>query len=140
MKRIVLFLLITGFLGCKNNVIPEQELSNLNGYWEITEVAFADGTKKSYTVNPTIDFIHLENNHGFRKKVQPRFDGSFNTSNITESFKVNYRNEVIILQYENNLSAWEEKLVQLDSSSFSVLNEEGIKYSYKRFQPIVISK
>ncbi len=140
MKRIVLFLLITGFLGCKNNVIPEQELSNLNGYWEITEVTFADGTKKSYTVNPTIDFIHLENNQGFRKKVQPKFDGSFNTSNITESFKVNYSNEVIILQYENNLSAWEEKLVQLDSSSFSVLNEEGIKYSYKRFQPIVISK
>ncbi|TXN35171.1 hypothetical protein FVB32_11310 [Flagellimonas hymeniacidonis] len=140
MKRIVLFLLITGFLGCKNNVIPEQELSNLNGYWEITEVAFADGTKKNYTVNPTIDFIHLENNQGFRKKVQPKFDGSFNTSNITESFKVNYSNEVIILQYENNLSAWEEKLVQLDSSSFSVLNEEGIKYSYKRFQPIVISK
>ncbi|KQC28576.1 lipocalin family protein [Flagellimonas eckloniae] len=140
MKKILLFYVILFSLGCKNTSISKEDLSHLNGYWEISEVEFPDGTKKKYSVNPSVDFIQIEDMKGFRKKVQPKFDGNYTTSNDTESFNVSYVNEMVTLHYKNNLSAWEEKLVQLDSSYFSVLNEEGIKYSYKRFQPIVIPK
>lgn len=140
MRRILLFYVILFSLGCKNTSVSKEDLVHLNGYWEIEEVEFPDGTKKKYSVNPSVDFIQIEDMKGFRKKVQPKFDGNYTASNDTESFSISYINEMITLHYKNNLSAWEEKLVQLDSSYFSVLNEEGIKYSYKRFQPIVIPK
>lgn len=140
MNKALFFCISLVLYGCKNTTISEENLSYLNGYWEIVEVEFPDGTKKSYTVNPSIDFINLENDQGFRKKVQPKFDGTYQISNDAESFELIKMNDLFILRYKNQLSEWEEKLIQLDSVSFSVRNEEDILYSYKRFQPFSISK
>jgi len=127
-------------LGCKKTAVAEADLQYLNGYWEIAEVEFPDGSKKQYSVNPSIDFIKLKDGEGFRKKMQPRFDGSYDTSNDTEFFTVSENQETYTLRYKNEFSEWEEKLVSVDSLSFSVTNEEGVTYSYRRFQPIKIPK
>ncbi|WP_190809253.1 hypothetical protein [Flagellimonas sp. S3867] len=140
MKKILIFGILLCLFSCEKKEVSKEDLPYLNGYWEISEVSFPDGTKKNYTVNPTIDFIHLENNHGFRKKMQPKFDGSYKTSKKQESFKVVEAQQTFILRYENNLSEWEEKLIRLDSTSFAVQNNEGVLYAYKRFHPIVIPK
>jgi len=135
MRKILIFCSIFLLWGCNSNSIPEENLHYLNGYWEIKTVEFPDGTKKNYAVNPTIDFIQMENKEGFRKKVRPKFDGTYNTSKNVESFKIRSANNSFTIYYKNNLSEWEEKLVQLNSTSFSVLNGEGVLYSYQRFQP-----
>lgn len=140
MRRIFPFLLILMLSGCKKTTVAETDLHHLNGYWEIAEVEFPDGSKKQYTVNPSIDFIKLEGEEGFRKKMQPKFDGTYNTTNDTEYFTLSQTNETFTLHYKNEFSEWEEKLVAVDSLSFSVTNEEGITYSYKRFEPIKIPK
>ncbi|WP_420602316.1 hypothetical protein [Flagellimonas sp.] len=140
MKKILILYSFFVLIGCRETTISKEDLTHLNGYWEISEVEFPDGTKKNYSVNSTIDFIHMENMEGFRKKVQPKFTGTYNTSQDMEAFKIQPINDTYILIYKNNLSEWEEKLTQLDSTSFSVLNEEGVLYSYSRFQPIVIPK
>ncbi|MEO9513785.1 MAG: hypothetical protein ABJN84_00585 [Flavobacteriaceae bacterium] len=140
MGRILLFYVILLSLGCKNSSISKEDLPHLNGYWEISEVEFPDGTKKKYSVNPSVDFIQIEDMKGFRKKVQPKFDGSYSTSKAVEPFHLVLYNEGFALRYKSNLNEWEERLIHLDPSSFAILNEEGIKYSYKRFQPIVIPK
>lgn len=140
MRRIFPFLLILMLSGCKKTTVAEADLHYLNGYWEISEVKFPDGSKKQYTVNPNIDFIKLEGKEGFRKKMQPQFDGSYDTSNDTEFFTLSQNDEIFTLHYKNGFSEWEEKLVEVDSLSFSVTNEEGITYSYKRFEPIKIPK
>ena len=140
MRRILPFILLLMLLGCKKTAVAEADLQYLNGYWEIAEVEFPDGSKKQYSVNPSIDFIKLKDGEGFRKKMQPRFDGSYDTSNDTEFFTVSENQETYTLRYKNEFSEWEEKLVSVDSLSFSVTNEEGVTYSYKRFQPIKIPK
>ncbi|WP_418498435.1 hypothetical protein [Flagellimonas sp.] len=140
MRRILPFLLPLMLMGCKKNAVTEADLQYLNGYWEIAEVEFPDGSKKQYTINPSIDFIKLKDGEGFRKKMQPQFDGSYDTSNDTEFFTVSENQETYTLRYKNEFSEWEEKLVSVDSLSFSVTNEEGVTYSYRRFQPIKIPK
>ncbi|WP_136467182.1 lipocalin family protein [Flagellimonas onchidii] len=140
MNRILLFGTFILLFSCKESLIPKENLHYLNGYWEISEVTFPDGSKKDYKISSTIDFIHLDGDSGFRKKMQPKFNGTYSTSNNVESFTMIKTNDVFTLTYKNSLDQWDEKLIQLDSTSFAVRNEEGILYSYKRFQPIQIPK
>ena len=89
-------------------------------------------------MNTSIDFIQLKEEKGYRKKMKPQFDGTYDTSKDVENFEVSDINETFTLRYKNEFSEWEEKLVELDSVSFSVINQEGITYKYKRFEPIKI--
>src|SRR6056297_3431231 len=138
MRRILSFLLILMFWGCNDSSVNENDLHYLNGYWEISEVEFPDGSIKEYGMNPSIDFIQLKDDNGYRKKMKPKFDGTYDTSKDVEGFTISNANETIILRYSTELSEWEEKLAQLDSLTFSVTNEEGVTYKYKRFEPIKI--
>nr|WP_297783528.1 hypothetical protein [uncultured Allomuricauda sp.] len=140
MTRILSLLLILLFWSCSDSPVKEKDLHYLNGYWEISEVEFPDGSIKQYGMNPSIDFIQLKEGKGYRKKMKPQFDGTYDTSKDVEGFTVSKVNETIILQYATALSNWEEKLIQMDSLTFSVINEEGVTYRYKRFEPIKIPK
>lgn len=138
MKERLILLTILVFLGCKERTIAEEDLRFLNGYWEISEVRFPNGDQKKYSVNPSVDFIQMNNSKGFRKKVSPKFDGSYQVFDDAESFTIVPTDQSFLLHYKNTLSEREERLVHLDTLSFSVITEEGLVYAYKRFQPIVI--
>ena len=125
---------------CGERGVSSDELDHLNGYWEIQEVTFPDGSNKEYGASPAVDFIHLENAKGFRKKVYPKIDGSFNTSNSVEAFELTETEDGFVLRYSTETADWQEKLLQIDSISFTVMNEEGLIYAYRRFQPIQIPK
>ena len=125
--------------GCSPR-IEKSELEQLNGYWEITEVVFTDGQKKSYTVNPTIDYIEIDGMKGFKKKVQPKFDGTYDTSDDAELFNFLEQENTFIFHYKNGLSEWQDRLTRLKSDEFSIVNQDGIEYSYKRYQPLNITR
>ena len=100
----------------------------MNGYWEIEKVTFPDGSKKEYPVNTSIDYIEVNDQEGFRKKVQPNFNGTYVTSNDAELFTI-YENEgVFNLNYKTDLSEWHEKIISISENKFIVISEEHIKY------------
>ncbi len=135
-----LFVILCGFivfLSCKNPAVSESDLSYLNGYWEINAVLFPDGVQKEYTINPTIDFFHLKDGKGFRRKLTPKPDGTYNTSRNMTFFEVKSEQNGFTLKYRNKNNVWREKLVQLDSTSLSMLGNDGVMYSYRRFSPIL---
>jgi hypothetical protein len=138
MKKLIPLFIAILILGCKNDGVSKADVHFLNGYWEITEVEFPDGSVKTYGLNQNIDFIHLENGEGYRKKLQPKFDGSFDTSNDMEYFTLATTENEVALHYKSDFSEWEEQLVHIDSLIFSVTNPEGVRYTYKRFEPIKI--
>jgi len=134
-----LFLICSLFLISCNSKIDKNKLHLLNGYWEIKEVAFKDGTKKKYSINSTVDYIELDSVTGYRKKVNPKFNGTFETSNDAESFEIRVSNDTVFMKYTNNSNTWEEVLTSLTEESFSVKNNEGVTYLYNRFEPINIT-
>ena len=122
-----------------NTSIGKEQLHLLNGYWEIKEVRFSDGTKKEYTINSTVDYITLDSLNGFRKKVNPKFNGTYETSDDAEPFNIRIKNDSIFMEYKNELTNWEEVLISLNQNNFSVKNQEGITYHYQRFEPINVT-
>jgi hypothetical protein len=84
----------------------------------------------------TIDYFEYNNLKGFRKKVQPKFDGTYKTSSDAESFKIDERNGLYWISYHNDLSSWEEQIIELTKTSMVIKNKEGLSYFYRRFQPI----
>lgn len=135
MKNLFLLPLIFVFFGCTTSV-SEEDLTMLNGYWEIEQVTFADGSTKEFNVNPTVEYIEMEALKGFRKKMQPKFDGTYTTSNDAELFTIIKSDEHFEFQYNNDMSTWKEKIISISDDSFSVENKEAITYTYKRFKPI----
>lgn len=67
MRNVYIIVILIGLVGCRNKV-NKLDLPHLNGYWEIKEVTFPDGSKKEYTVNTSIDYIEVKEHEGFRKR------------------------------------------------------------------------
>ncbi len=126
-------------VGCHTKVV-EDDLHLLNGYWEISKVNFPDGQLKEYNVNTSIDYIYLEGRKGYRKKMQPKFDGTFETSDDAEMFVIEKHTNQYQVTYSTALSSWKEDLIALSTEGFSVINEAGITYTYKRFEVFNIQK
>ncbi len=131
-----IFLLLVGCL----NKISQEELNHLNGYWEIERVLLPNGQTKEYKVNTAVDYIEVSDFSGFRKKVYPKFDGTFDTSNDAENFTILERQDGFEIHYRSELSEWSEIIESLTKNSFSVTNAENITYSYKRFEPVNVNK
>ncbi len=135
MKHLLSFSLIFLFIGCSKRV-SKEDLQYLNGYWEIEEVIFSNGENKEFKMSATIDYIEIEALKGFRKKMQPKFDGTYTTSNDAELFTIIEKDGGFEFHYKNGMSEWTEKITSVSENSFSVVNQDIITYSYKRFQPI----
>lgn len=145
MKQLLYLFSLYMFFGCTTK-IEEEDIKHLNGYWEIEQVTFSNGETKNFKVNPTIDYIELKGLEGFRKKVYPKFDGTFETSDDAEYFIVARIDSKIEMRYKPGITldtkmfSRIESLIQLSANQFSVVNSDTITYSYKRFEPIVITE
>lgn len=139
MKRLLFFGILVMLSACQRKV-SQADLAHLNGYWEIEKVIMANGQTKTYTINTTVDYIEVKGLSGFRKKVYPNLDGTFDTSNDVEKFNLIEEPNGFEMHYKTKLSEWIEKLDALNENSFSVTNAEHITYSYKRFKPINVQK
>jgi len=117
-----------------------DELVQLNGYWEIEKVIFADGVEKEYKINAMVDYFKVEEMSGYRKKVQPLFDGTFDTSDDAQSFTLEKVENKFSLHYTNALSAWTESIESLNETRLILKNKEGVRYYYKKFESLKLSE
>lgn len=139
MKRQLLItaLLLTIF-SCSNN--PEESMKHLDGYWEIESVSLSNGTKKDYNVNQTVDYISIGDDlKGFRKKMNPRFDGKYETSKDAEILELKIENDSLNLYYSTEFSKWKETVLMANKSQLKIINQKNDVYLYKRFVPITVN-
>ena len=134
MKSFFYFLVLILVSSCQTKP-SEEDLTHLNGYWEIEEVIFPDGTKKVYQVNEWIDVFELKENKGWRQKVQPQVDGKFIQNELKESLQIIDSNDCYYLKTKATYTSWTEKIVSISKDAFTLENDAKIKYHYKRFVP-----
>ena len=137
MRGFWILILIT-CLGCSEKKVLAEDLHFLNGYWQIQEVKMQDGSSRTYGPASVIDYIVLKENKGYKKKVQPRIDGTYQVSKDQEPLEIHSSDSGFSIVYQNQLSSWQDRLVSLDSTQYSIINEDGITYTYIRYQPISI--
>lgn len=138
MKNGIASLVILLMLACSTKPTKEQ-LPLLNGYWEIKEVTFPNGQQKKYAISTTVDYFELKGTEGYKKKMNPKLNGTYDTSDDAEFFKVEEKEGRFFLHYKNALSDWEEELLELDKDSYRIKNQEGITYFYERYEAINIT-
>ena len=135
MKNTITILLFGLLLvSCKQS-ITDQDITKINGYWEIQKVILKDGDKKDYKVNETIDYFELKNNKGFRQKVMPQFDGTFRTNDIKETISVNKEDNIFYINYATTYGKWKEEIIEIHDSILVLKNNDELEYHYKKFKP-----
>lgn len=134
MKKLVkynLFVLsIFLLIGCQKEV----DIKKLNNYWEIKKVENPNGGVKEYTFNETIDFIEVEGDKGFRKKVKPQLDGTFLVTNDTETFKISKEDGVYTINYSTQYANWKEEIEKLTDETLVIRNQVGLIYTYQKYE------
>lgn len=113
---------------CSEN---KTQLDALAGYWEIDFVEHKGEQFIPKVGQPLYDFYHLEDFKGVRKKVVPKFDGSFQTSKDQTPFVVIKQNEELILQFKTLWDTWSEQIMYLDSTKLILFHNHN-QYHYKR--------
>ena len=142
MKKIISLLAISFvifFISCnKNNNIADNYIKNIkyiNGYWEISKVIKNGQVIKNYDFNGTVDFYFLDDkNQGYRKKVKPIINGSFDISMHQMVLKIKEDKKNLYLVYGEN-EDYSETLIKLDSMILITKNNDGRIFEYKRFYP-----
>ena len=134
MRKIVLGFVIFLVFSCTSKV-RKEDVSKLNGYWEIKQVKMATGETKDYKVNETIDYFEIKNNVGFRQKVMPQFNGKFMTNGIKENIKIKEDENSFFIEYNVNANKWQEEIISIADSTLVLKNKDNIEYTYKKFKP-----
>ncbi len=138
MKKIVILVFLITAVSCKKNV---ENISYLEGYWEIAKVESPSGTTKQYSINTVVDYFMLENDSvGFRKKVQPQLNGRYIATNDAQRFTIKKLKNTIELTYNNNLNTWTETITKLTPTELVVKNQNNNVYHYKKFNNIQITE
>lgn len=111
-----------------------KNLQYLNGYWEISSVSIEGKEVKNYPFSGTVDYFILDENNGYRKKVKPKINGSFEITMHEIEFIIEMKKNDIYLVYGKGKN-FVESLVKLDSTKMILKNMDGFFYEYKRFFP-----
>lgn len=135
-KHFLILIAILTVFSCSKD--PKDILSHINGYWEIEEVTLNDGSKKEYTFNDTIDFIEVSDSlTGTRRKLKPNFQGTFETSNSAETFRIKIENDSLNVYYKTPYANWKETIIDADDHQLIVINNTNKDmYIYKRYEPL----
>ena len=132
MKQVLYFIFISLFFGSCHQKVNPNELSKINGYWEIEKVVFDKGEDKKYTVNEHFDYIEISNNKGIRKKVKPQLDGTFLVNNTFENVVFRMEDEKVFLDYSTAYAKWTEEIITLSDEKLVLKNTENTEYHYKK--------
>ena len=133
MKKIGGLFLFLALVSCKQD-IELADIEKLNGYWEIAYVELAEGGKKEYKVNESVDYFELKDLKGFRKKVYPQLDGKYLVTNNSQSIEV-VNGDKVILKCTTPYSKWSEEIIEIRDSVLIIKNDSEMVYHYKRLTP-----
>ena len=129
MKRLIILFFFT--LSCNNQV----NLDYINGYWEVVSVSKNNKFFKEYPFSNAVDFFVIDSlNNGFRKKIKPKIDGSFEITLHEIPISIKDNNNSFDIIYLSAGNQYVETINILDQNRLVIKNSEGIIFSYKRFE------
>ncbi|GAA4106526.1 hypothetical protein GCM10022393_00970 [Aquimarina addita] len=134
MTKNILYLLCIILLSNCVQTNPENYITYIEGYWEIEKVITHEGLEKQYNFNQNIDFFEIHELKGFRKKVQPQFDGGFITTKDQENFTLKIENDSLRIYYKTPLMEWKETIISAKENEMIIINEVGNLYFYKPYK------
>jgi len=135
MKRILIIIITLLNLSCSKN--PESYIEHLNGYWEIEKVILASGEEHTYSYNEFVDYFSVPDSlKGFRKKLKPLPNGTFETTKDSEQFTLKVENDSLNIYYKTEFSSWKETILKASNDELKIINTVKNIYIYKPYKPL----
>ena len=129
MKRLIILFFFT--LSCNKQI----NLDLINGYWEIVSVSKNNEFFKEYPFSNAVDFFIIDSlNNGYRKKIKPKINGSFEITLHEIPISITNNNNSYEINYYSAGNQYIETINKLDQNRLIIKNSEGIIFSYKRFE------
>ena len=126
-------------IGCKSN--PTHQIDSIEGYWEIESVYKDDKLIKTFKISPGIDYFKInKRSKGFRKKLKPNFNGTFETSKDVLNFEIEIQNNTLFLNYIDNATKFSEEVLLASTEKLVLKNNRGFVYNYKTHKPLDLSQ
>ena len=117
------------FIKCEKSTTLQIEF--LLGYWEVDFVEREGEQFRPKIGQPLYDYYHIKNKKGIRKKVAPKFDGNFQTSEDETPFDLELDQGKTFLHFKTLWDSWSEQIVYLDSTKLILFHQKS-NYHYKR--------
>ena len=136
MKKSCAIVLMLVFIACGKQS-KNINLDDLNGYWEISKVELSKDSVIQYSISQYVDYFEVTDSTGIRTKLQPNIDGSFVATKDQSEIEILKSDGDIQLLYSTPFDEWKEQLVSLDEENMIVINQDGKKYYYKRYEPLI---
>ena len=137
MKKIFSILIFFIALTACNKPDPKAQIQNISGYWEIIKVELSKDSVKNYGMSQYIDYIELKDSTGFRKKLQPKLDGTFIDTQNSEKIKASIEGDSLRLHYTTPFDEWTETVLKAEDSLLVIKNRNGKIYHYRTYTPIL---
>ena len=126
-------------VGCKSN--QTHQIDSIEGYWEIESVYKDDKLIKTFKISPSIDYFKInKGSKGFRKKLKPNFNGTFETSKDVLNFEIEIQNNNLFLNYIDNATKFSEEVLLASTEKLVLKNNRGFVYNYKTHKPLDLSQ
>ena len=110
----------------------------IEGYWEIVSVSKDQKKVKEFKMSGSIDYFKVNSDvSGYRKKVTPRFDGTFEMSQHESKFTISIRDNRLWIDYANNEVTYSEEIIRANSTHLIISNSDGFIYTYKPYEPLI---
>jgi len=123
-------------ISCKSEV--STYIPFVEGYWEIVNVSKDQKKVKDYKMSGSVDYFKVNADlSGYRKKVTPRFDGTFEISKHISEFTLSIEDNHLWIIYTNNNVTYSEEIVRANNSSLILSNSDGFIYTYKPYEPLI---
>jgi len=72
--------------------------------------------------------------------MKPTFEGTYITNDDAELFTIFKQENTYLMNYKTATNDWTETIKSVSATNFSVTNSENMTYTYKRYEPINITK
>ena len=136
MKQLITFSIFVLLMSCKSDV--STFIPFIEGYWEIVSVTRDQKKVKDYKMSGSIDYFKVNSDlSGYRKKVTPRFDGTFEMSQHRSEFILSIEDSNLWIIYANNEVVYREQIRRANNSSLILSNGDGFVYTYKPYEPLI---
>ena len=138
MKKLFVLIYLCA-VSCKSN--PTHQIDSIEGYWEIESVYKDDKLIKRFKISPGIDYFKIINeSKGFRKKLKPNFNGTFETSKDVLDFEIEIQNNTLFLNYNDNATKFSEEVLLVSTEKLVLKNNRCYVYNYRTYKPIDLSQ
>lgn len=116
---------------CNQN--PEDQIAQLEGYWNIEEVRLPDGNTKEFPFSNHMDYFVINGNKGMKHRVSPRYDGTFVDYGSPIPFKWEESDGMLTLHFADGDNAYQQTLESVSKEELVLLHENGTKYTYTAY-------